>query len=94
MISYAVTKGDRYDNQISLNPYCSGRWSRTWNTLSLQCFSGSCLNPYCSGRWSRTLSFGISAVASGVVLILIVLDNGLVLMTCHGYYRMIDPERS
>lgn len=36
------------------------------------------LNPYCSGQWSRTLSFGISAVASGVVLILIVVEDGLV----------------
>ncbi len=38
----------------SLNPYCSGRWSRTltddaWKQMQTR------LNPYCSGRWSRTL---------------------------------------
>ena len=36
-----------------LNPYCSGRWSRTvvMNTVDEFDFS---LNPYCSGRWSHT----------------------------------------
>ena len=42
-------------NMESLNPYCSGRWSRT--ILSLRQFMHVAfgLNPYCSGRWSRTL---------------------------------------
>ena len=37
-----------------LNPYCSGRWSRTyWYSVSKVVLMMS-LNPYCSGRWSRT----------------------------------------
>ena len=38
----------------SLNPYCSGRWSRT-TQVPLITLEVWCLNPYCSGRWSRTL---------------------------------------
>ena len=38
---------------LSLNPYCSGRWSRTGEKVTLTDEVGS-LNPYCSGRWSRT----------------------------------------
>ncbi|WP_431997018.1 hypothetical protein [Segatella sinensis] len=41
---------------MSLNPYCSGRWSRTGDTFINE-ISGEGLNPYCSGRWSRTSSF-------------------------------------
>ena len=37
----------------SLNPYCSGRWSRTSYT-SFGIGDVISLNPYCSGRWSRT----------------------------------------
>ena len=37
----------------SLNPYCSGRWSRTFKTIKIMKGTKS-LNPYCSGRWSRT----------------------------------------
>ena len=37
----------------SLNPYCSGRWSRTVLAM-LAPGSADSLNPYCSGRWSRT----------------------------------------
>ena len=36
-----------------LNPYCSGRWSRTCSLMILLPLMQS-LNPYCSGRWSRT----------------------------------------
>ena len=37
----------------SLNPYCSGQWSRTQlPILSPLILTG--LNPYCSGQWSRT----------------------------------------
>ena len=39
----------------SLNPYCSGRWSRTSLQQKLENELIS-LNPYCSGRWSRTSS--------------------------------------
>ena len=41
-----------------LNPYCSGRWSRTG--LDQQQYAVSLrLNPYCSGRWSRTKGSGL-----------------------------------
>ena len=40
---------------MSLNPYCSGRWSRTVVTHAND-IKMPCLNPYCSGRWSRTLA--------------------------------------
>ena len=39
----------------------------------------SCLNPYCSGQWSRTLEKAVDRVKQDV-LILIVVDNGLVLL--------------
>ena len=38
---------------ISLNPYCSGQWSRT-GTNELSDDIAFSLNPYCSGQWSRT----------------------------------------
>ena len=37
----------------SLNPCCSGRWSRTLLGLE-KMVKADCLNPCCSGRWSRT----------------------------------------
>ena len=40
---------------IRLNPYCSGRWSRTMFGQDVFTPQTRCLNPYCSGRWSRTL---------------------------------------
>ena len=62
---------------ISLNPYCSGQWSRTnsnfVDTVSLE----ESLNPYCSGQWSRT-DAPILVGVGFTVLILIVVDNGLV----------------
>ena len=39
--------------RMSLNPYCSGQWSRTYKT-TLQQANNQSLNPYCSGQWSRT----------------------------------------
>ena len=36
-----------------LNPYCSGRWSRTQLNLKMKSLE-ICLNPYCSGQWPRT----------------------------------------
>ena len=41
-------------NGDSLNPYCSGRWSRTALALRQVSMGAAGLNPYCSGRWSRT----------------------------------------
>ena len=38
----------------SLNPYCSGRWSRTHLKIRIMKDFKMRLNPYCSGRWSRT----------------------------------------
>ena len=37
-----------------LNPYCSGRWSRTNGYTEVPSSLKISLNPYCSGRWSRT----------------------------------------
>ena len=71
----------RYEAGIrrwSLNPYCSGQWSRTsWMNLSFE--SLICLNPYCSGQWSRTTREATPEEIRMRVLILIVVDNGLVL---------------
>ena len=38
----------------SLNPYCSGRWSRTTGARTVVMNTADGLNPCCSGRWSRT----------------------------------------
>ena len=38
----------------SLNPCCSGRWSRTMPCISSIMKRSNCLNPCCSGQWSRT----------------------------------------
>ena len=62
-------------NGDSLNPYCSGRWSRTVKRVVLD-ISQVSLNPYCSGRWSRTPM--LSNVTGSDVLILIVVEDGLV----------------
>ena len=39
---------------FGLNPYCSGRWSRTSYDAMFSISKMLSLNPYCSGRWSRT----------------------------------------
>ena len=45
----------QYGNSVQcLNPYCSGRWSRT-SLMNIVKKIQERLNPYCSGRWSRTL---------------------------------------
>ena len=67
---------------VSLNPYCSGRWSRTGKKHRL--YVDSCgLNPYCSGRWSRTGVETDAIPPRRWVLILVVVDDGLVHMTIH-----------
>ena len=38
------------------------------------------LNPYCSGRWSRTICTSFDNCNRNIVLILIVVEDGLVLM--------------
>ena len=48
-----LVKQSTQREKLSLNPYCSGRWSRTGGALALRQVSMG-LNPYCSGRWSRT----------------------------------------
>ena len=61
----------------SLNPYCSGQWSRTGNFV-INRWEKSRLNPYCSGQWSRTINSKLIIKWRQQVLILIVVDNGLV----------------
>ena len=39
---------------MSLNPCCSGQWSRTIDELHLSHWVANGLNPCCSGQWSRT----------------------------------------
>mgnify|MGYP007036996983 CR=1 FL=1 len=69
---------NNYKIMISLNPYCSGQWSRTCSTLVWSSSCTSCLNPYCSGQWSRTYDAWYRWYYFIDVLILIVVDNGLV----------------
>ena len=61
-----------------LNPYCSGRWSRTTPTVHKFAVKTG-LNPYCSGRWSRTMQCLTASLVVLIVLILIVVEDGLVL---------------
>ena len=64
---------------MGLNPYCSGRWSRTSTTANNSNFVETGLNPYCSGRWSHTWLRSFCSFYPTIVLILIVVDDGLVL---------------
>ena len=65
---------------ISLNPCCSGRWSGTLEFYNVQLPTQS-LNPCCSGRWSGTwLDEGTAKEQAREVLILVVVDDGLVLL--------------
>ena len=63
----------------SLNPCCSGRWSRTPRN-DCRKFCHNRLNPCCSGRWSRTDSLLTDKHTEKEVLILVVVEDGLVLM--------------
>ena len=63
---------------VSLNPCCSGRWSRTTELGDDVAFMAS-LNPCCSGRWSRTCVVMQIKNRLPNVLILVVVDDGLVL---------------
>ena len=54
MVSY-IARDKSYAIVISsLNPYCSGQWSRTPDGSTGVTSGDRCLNPYCSGQWSRT----------------------------------------
>ena len=78
MVSY-FTKLGYMCKYEGLNLYCSGQWSRT---VQFDCASVhlESLNPYCSGRWSRTARTIVMNTVDEFVLILVVVDNGLVLI--------------
>ena len=79
MVSYSVAMFTNNGSVSGLNPYCSGRWSRTFLKGDFHLdFPG--LNPYCSGRWSRTRLNVAVCTDEPRVLILIVVDDGLVLI--------------
>ena len=61
---------------VSLNPYCSGRWSRTLIFITQSAII-DCLNPCCSGRWSRTFILVHFHFLLLFVLILVVGEDGL-----------------
>ena len=64
---------------FSLNPCCSGQWSRTATGEITFAESDVSLNPCCSGQWSRTGILLKLLKKQEIVLILVVVDNGLVL---------------
>ena len=49
------TRGMVSNVRFSLNPYCSGQWSRTQSSAVYKLAILKGLNPYCSGQWSRTV---------------------------------------
>ena len=53
MVSYLPDSAELTTRQMSLNPCCSGQWSRTVVSLVAGSRLAS-LNPCCSGQWSRT----------------------------------------
>ena len=48
-----------------------------------------CLNPYCSGRWSRTWAL-LNYQRSSLVLILIVVEDGLVLVSVNEFRALAE----
>ena len=63
---------------LSLNPCCSGRWSRTsWLGEDVKSRPW-CLNPCYGGRWSRISIVVYNCYSSVRVLILVVVEDGLV----------------
>ena len=62
---------------VSLNPCCSGRWSRTVKLQPIR-INNTSLNPCCSGRWSRTALRIAAKFNLEAVLILVVVEDGLV----------------
>ena len=63
---------------FSLNPCCSGRWSRTGVLNEKTGENYHCLNPCCSGRWSRTF-FNRKEFSNLSILILVVVEDSFVL---------------
>ena len=63
----------------SLNPCCNGRWSRTRPIVATRGVSQGSLNPCCNGRWSRTEREN-NMNKNIIVLILVVMEDGLVLV--------------
>ena len=59
VLTNAMFDGFKRNVDTSLNPYCSGQWSRTLMTKLLAKVR-KCLNPYCSGQWSRTFGKGVN----------------------------------
>ena len=56
VVDNGLVQGCKKDDESdieSLNPYCSGQWSRTNQIKAIEPCDLS-LNPYCSGQWSRT----------------------------------------
>ena len=78
MVSY-FHQGSFKNCHNRLNPYCSGRWSRTSHIAQRFSRQRKGLNPCCSGRWSRTARTIVMNTVDEFVLILVVVDNGLVL---------------
>ena len=62
-----------------LNPCCSGQWSSTLFYQFQTYYKMKSLNPCCSGQWSSTIVSAM-VLAAAKVLILVVVDNGLVLI--------------
>ena len=60
MVSYNSDKGREIVSNYSLNPCCSGQWSRTLYCLVSLLKTARSLNPYCSGQWSRTKCYSHS----------------------------------
>ena len=77
MVSYLLTTVLCLPHRC-LNPYCSGRWSRTLVCKRYMTTCQRSLNPYCSGRWSRTDYKFTKLSYLCKVLILIVVEDGLV----------------
>ena len=73
MVSYTISFTREFQPAGSLNPYCSGQWSRTHEEGTGGAPTLAGLNPYCSGQWSRTyvsqmltqISTGLNPYCSG-----------------------------
>ena len=79
MVSYKIESVVKSVRVSSLNPCCSGQWSRTdVNHSAMTASQIEGLNPCCSGQWSRTGSSNMNLRNAMAVLILVVVDNGLV----------------
>ena len=62
--------------EISLNPCCNGRCTRTQQEQAQEDAKAS-LNPCCNGRCTRTIIKLCSRIGESVVLILVVMEDAL-----------------